>query len=211
MTSLSRRYRSRGFTLIEVTIALSILVLGLSILVENQGFAAFMTRDAKKIRMATMLAEEKLVEAQLILEFEGWTTRDVNEQGDFSDFGSEDFRGENLRIEMDEELEEYKWAYTVRSIEMTMPTDVGGMMDDLLGEGYFGDQTQNDAVQDNQMDLSDVGISPDMISDYLSDYIREVRVRIWWNEDYEETGDYVELLTHVINPSGMVTDPEAEE
>ena len=51
-----RYYHKRGFTLIEVTIALSILVMALSILVENQGFAAFMTRDAEKMRTATMLA-----------------------------------------------------------------------------------------------------------------------------------------------------------
>jgi prepilin-type N-terminal cleavage/methylation domain-containing protein len=200
----------RGFTLIEVTIALSILVMALSILVENQGFAAFMTRDAEKMRTATMLAEEKITEAQLILEFEGWTTRDVNEQGDFDDFGSEDFRGENLRLDMDDKLDEFKWAYTVRKIEVSIPTNVGGMMDNLMGEGYWGDQSENESVQNNQMDLSDIGISSDMITDYLSDYIREVRVKVWWNEDYEETGDYVELLTHVINPSGMVTDPEAE-
>ncbi len=92
----------RGFTLIEVTIALSILVLALSILVENQGFAVSMTRDAEKLRMASMLAEEKIIEAQLILEFEGWTTSDVYEQGDFSDFDSEVFRGVNLRLDMEE-------------------------------------------------------------------------------------------------------------
>ena len=48
----------RGFNLIEITIALAILVLALAILVENQGFAAYMTRDAERIRIATMLAEE---------------------------------------------------------------------------------------------------------------------------------------------------------
>lgn len=204
-------YSDRGFTLIEVTIALSILVLALSILVENQGFAASMTREAEKLRMASMLAEEKITEAQLLLEYEGWTTSDVNEQGDFSNFGSEEFRGDNLRLDMDDELEDFKWAYTVRKIEVNFPTDVGGMMGDMMGEGYFGDQENNESAQDNQMDLSDVGISSDMITDYLSDYIREVRVKIWWEEDYEESGKYVELLTHVINPSGLVTDPEAEE
>ena len=96
-------------------------------------------------------------------------------------------------------------------IEMNMPADMGGMMDDMMGSGYYGDQSQNEDVQDNQMDLGDIGISSDMITEYLSDYIREVRVMVWWEEDFEETGDYVELLTHVVNPSGVVTDPEVEE
>lgn len=206
-----RSFSQRGFSLIEITIALSILVLALSILVENQGFAAFMTRDAEKIRIATMLAEEKMIEAQLHLELEGWKTSDIDEDGDFDDLGSEEFRGSGSNLDLDDEFEDYKWAYTIRKIEMNMPADMGGMMDDMMGSGYYGDQSQNEAVQDNQMDLGDIGISSDMITEYLSDYIREVRVMVWWEEDFEETGDYVELLTHVVNPSGVVTDPEVEE
>ncbi len=208
---LQRTRSVRGFSLIEITIALSILVLALSILVENQGFAAFMTRDAEKIRIATMLAEEKMVEAQLYLELEGWKSTDINEDGDFDDLGSEEFRGSGNNLDLDEDFEDYQWAYTIRTIELNMPADMGGMMNDMMGEGYYGDQSQNEAVQDNQMDLGDLGVSSDMITDYLSDYIREVRVIVWWEEDFEETGDYVELLTHVVNPSGVVTDPEMEE
>lgn len=201
----------RGFNLIEITIALAILVLALSILVENQGFAAYMTRDAERIRIATMLAEEKLIEAQLQLELDGWTTSDVDEDGDFDDFGSEEFRGSGVNLDYEDFLDDYKWAYTVRKIEMNMPADMGSMTDDLMGSGYFGDQSQNEDVQNNQMDLGDIGISSDMITEYLSDYIREVRVMVWWDEDYEESGDYVEILTHVVNPSGVVTDPEVED
>ena len=207
----SRTGSHRGFSLIEITIALSILVLALSILVENQGFAALMTRDAEKIRIATMLAEEKMIEAQLQLELEGWKTSDIDEDGDFDDLGSEEFRGSGSNLDLDDEFEDYKWAYTIRKIEMNMPADMGGMMDDMMGSGYYGDQSQNEDIQNNQMDLGDIGISSDMITEYLSDYIREVRVMVWWEEDFEETGDYVELLTHVVNPSGVVTDPEADE
>lgn len=207
----SPKGRTRGFNLIEITIALAILVLALSILVENQGFAAYMTRDAENIRLATMLAEEKLIEAQLQLELDGWTTSDVDEDGDFDDFGSEEFRGSGVNLDYEDVLDDYKWAYTIRKIEMNMPADMGSMTEDLMGSGYLGDQSQNEDVQNNQMDLGDIGISSDMITEYLSDYIREVRVMVWWHEDFEETGDYVEILTHVVNPSGVVTDPEAEE
>ena len=66
---------------------------------------------------------------------------------------------------------------------MNMPADMGGMMDDMMGSGYYGDQSQNEDVQNNQMDLGDIGISSDMITEHLSDYIREVRVMVWWEED----------------------------
>ena len=72
--------------------------------------------------------------------------------------------------------------------------------------GYFGEKSNED-LQNNTFDLSDIGITPDMISDQLNDYIREVRVRVWWGENKEEMSQ-VELLTHVINPSGVVTETE---
>ena len=68
-TVFLRRSIRRGFTLIEITIALSILVLALSILVENQGFAAYMTRDAEKIRIATMLALVLIIRAIALATF----------------------------------------------------------------------------------------------------------------------------------------------
>lgn len=206
-----KRSKQQGFTLVEVTIAMAILVLALSILVENQGFAALMTRDAEKIRIGTMLAEEKLIEAQLHLEEEGWKATDIEEDGDFADLGSEEFRDNGLNLDLGDTLEKFKWAYTIRTIEMSLPTDVGGMMGDMNGAGYYGDQSENEQMQDNQMDLGDIGVSQDMITDYLSDYIREVRVMVWWSEDYEESGDVVELTTHVVNPSGVVSQQEEED
>jgi hypothetical protein len=46
-----------------------------------------------------------------------------------------------------------------------------------------------------------------MISEYLGAYIREVRVLVWWGEN-EDSVDQVELLTHIINPSGAVSETE---
>ena len=63
--------------------------------------------------------------------------------------------------------------------------DLGGLTEDLSGSGYFGDKN-TEAVQDNTMDLGDIGISPDMISDYLSDYLREVRVLVRWGAHEDE-------------------------
>ena len=107
----NRIHGHRGFSLIEITIALSILVLALSILVENQGFAAFMTQMLK-IRIATMLAEEKMIEAQLQLELEGWKTSDIDEDGDFDDLGREEFRGSGSNLDLDDEFEDYRSGRT---------------------------------------------------------------------------------------------------
>ena len=208
-----KRTSSKGFTLLEVTIALALMVMALGILLQSQTSAVIMTVDSEKIRIATQLAEEKMSEAQIQLEVEGWTTADIDENGDFSDLGEEEFRGTGNRSDAGDDLDGYYWAYTVRRIEINIPSDLGGMTEDLMGTGYFGDQPNNEDVQNNQMDLGDLGISPDMISDYLSDYIREVRVMVWWGDreapKVDKEGNLpdnqVELLTHVINPTGVVS------
>ena len=195
----------RGFTLLEVVIALGILALSVMILVETQAGALFMSTDADRISTATHLAEEKMAEALLTLEQEGWTTQDIEEDGDFDDFGSEDFRGGVLRLDVEDQYEGFRWAYTIQRIELSLPTDLGGVAGDLAGNGYWGDDN-TDAAQDANLDLTDVpGFDQDMITDLLGDYIREVRVLVWWGEN-EDGVDQVELTTHVINPTGAITE-----
>jgi hypothetical protein len=82
------------------------------------------------------------------------------------------------------------------------------LAEDLGATGYFGNQNSQD-VQNNTLDLGDLGISTDMVTEYLSGYIREVRVRIWWGED-PDGDDQIEILTHIINPSGVVTETGEE-
>ena len=76
-----KRTSSKGFTLLEVTIALALMVMALGILLQSQTSAVIMTVDSEKIRIATQLAEEKMSEAQIQLEVEGWTTADIDENG----------------------------------------------------------------------------------------------------------------------------------
>ncbi|MAA78054.1 MAG: hypothetical protein CL916_02255 [Deltaproteobacteria bacterium] len=202
-----KRVAQKGFTLLEITIALAILTISIAILIDSQGSVAWMLEDTNNVRVATLLAEEKMTEAHLFLEEEGWKDSDIEENGDFSDFGAEDWRQGNLRIE--DKLDDFKWAYTIRRIELTLPSQLGSLAEDLGSSGYFGDQ-QSEDVQNNTLDLGDLGISPEMITEYLSGYIREIRVRIWWGAD-PEGEEQLEILTHVINPSGVVTETGDQE
>ena len=81
-----KRMIQKGFTLLEITIALAILAMSVTILIDAQGSAAWMIDDTNNIRVATLLAEEKMTEAHLRLEEEGWKDSDIEENGDFADF-----------------------------------------------------------------------------------------------------------------------------
>lgn len=196
--------RAAGFTLLEVMIALAILAAGLAVLVQSEATAVMMTHEGDRIRTATLLAEEKMTEALLDLEKNGWGVDDLEEDGDFEDFGAEDFRGEEVDIELGDALDDYKWAYTVRRIELNLPTDLMGTAGDIVGTGYLGEENASNVNTSNAPDIGDF-ISPDQISEQLSGYIREVRVRVWWGDNEEEL-DQVELVSHAINPTGEVFD-----
>lgn len=209
MTPLRPR---RAFTLLEVLIALGILAVGMAVLVNSQATAVVMTADGVHTSVATRLAQEKLEEVLLTLEEQGWTDQDIEEDGDFSDFGDEEFRGESLHLDEGEALKDFHWAYTVRQIDLTLPSDLGGVADELISNGYAGEDkaaeyaenaTDENSLQSQLPDLSTLGISPDMVADYLSNFIREVRVRVWWG-DNEDGTDQVEIVTHAINPTGVV-------
>jgi prepilin-type N-terminal cleavage/methylation domain-containing protein len=195
--------RREGFTLLEVVIALAILAVSLFVLVDSQSSAVFMTIDAEKTLTGTYLSQEKMAEAMLRLEEEGFREGDIDEEGDFADFGGADGLGEDA--DYGDAFEDYHWAYTIREVDIQVG-DIASAADELQGAG-FGDQ-QEGAEQPEQADLTDMGFQPDMISEMLRPYIREVRVLVWWGEDEPDLDEgcenCVELVTHVINPSGQI-------
>lgn len=194
----------RGFTLLEVVIALGILAVALVVLVQGQASAVMSARDAEHLIRATQLAEEKMMELQLLAEREGFSDQDIDEDGDFEEFGNEEFRGEGLDLDLGDQLREYRWAYTIRKIEIKMPPDIGGVTSGLAADGYYGEEKSQQMDASSAPDLGDVGISGDTITETLSDYIREVRVRIWWGEDPADESQMVELTSHVVNPTGVM-------
>jgi prepilin-type N-terminal cleavage/methylation domain-containing protein len=216
MRSLARR----AFTLLEVLIALGILSVSLFVLIDSQATSVIMTIEAEHMVQGTMLCEEKMSQVLLRLESEGFTDSDITEEGDFSNGIFGDFEAGGMDGDFEElnteEYEDFQWAYTIREVSLDLSGDMASMMGDLTGSGYFGDDTESmEAQQDDQsMGLDDLGVSQDMITDLLSPYIREVRVIVWWGiddpEEAEERGDIVELVTHVVNPTGTVV-PGADQ
>jgi len=200
----------RAFTLLEVLIALAILAVSLVVLVDAQATAVFMTRETDRIFTATLLAQEKMSEVKLYVETEGFVDKDLEEQGTF-----DDYEIEALEIDFEDAFEGYEWAYTIREVELSLGGDISGMADTLGQSGYFGEDAEAGfgADQTEERGLEDLGVQPDMITEMLSPYIREVRVRVWWGEVDPDDPDEnaVELVTHLINPSGIVENVEQEE
>lgn len=203
----------RAFTLLEVVVGLGILGLGLMVLVETQMSSLMSSVEAERMARAQQLAHEKMMEVVFLVEVEGFTDSDKGEQGSFEDFGAEAWRGEDLGLQRDE-VEGFHYAWTLRRIDLNIPTDLSGMAEQLEGTGLIPPPPEGTERPDNQnLDIS-AFVSSDQITEMLSAYIRELRVVVWWGSeepDVDSPGalpeDSVELLTHVINPTGQIKPP----
>lgn len=194
----------RAFTLLEVMIALAILGISVFVLVDAQAGAVLMTGDSERTMVMTMLAEEKMAEVQMRLEREGWRDSDIEEEGDFEDFGINGEFGDG--VELQGAYDEYQWAFTIRRVELQLG-DMGGAMEAVAGvSGASELSSSEDASNLVQERLGSFGGS-DTLTDTLAPYIREVRVLVWYGDapdDVEGCRNCVELTTHVINPTGQV-------
>lgn len=195
----------RGFSLLEVLVALAILVVSLTILVETQSTAAMMTREAERVITATDLANAKVTDAMLHMEKEGFQANQVHEYGDFDDFGDS-----SLSRHFGRELEDYRWEFWISEVDVQLASDIASMAESLQGSGVLGGGSSGASAAGGQSPaagLGALGLSSDMITEMLTPYIREIRVRVWWGKDSEtaeEHGTEVVIVTHVVNPGGVV-------
>lgn len=200
-----RRRLGRGaFSLLEVMIATAILVTTIAIIVRIQATSVSGVIRAQKIIVATDLAQEKLGEALLKIELEGIGTQDIYENGDFDDFG------DDQRLDFGDELDDFHWQYWVEEVEFALSPDVMGFMggmggDDAAGGGGVGGVAGAAGGDAQQAMMDQLGLGGDQMSEQLAQFIRRVRVRVWWGEDSkdaEEKGTEVVITTHIISPEG---------
>ena len=94
-TSACSRVRARrGYTLLEVLIAMSILAIALSILLGTQANSAHMTERANRMALASLLVRSKMIDLEGELRTEGFSDTTQELSGDFSDEGFDDMEWE---------------------------------------------------------------------------------------------------------------------
>lgn len=101
--------RERGFTLLEVVVALGILAVSLGVLLEAQVSSLASAGRARDLTVASLLARAKMVDIEQRLFDEGFTLGDTEDEGDFTDEGHP----------------EIKWKYKVMEVEIDLG-ELGG-------------------------------------------------------------------------------------
>lgn len=96
------RRRDRGFTLLEVLVAMSIIAIAMTAVLNSQSQSISLASEAKFSTTAALLARGKMAETE-------WANR-LDLTSDSGDFG-EDFPG-------------YTWEVTVEDVGMDLPENV---------------------------------------------------------------------------------------
>jgi len=149
--------RPRGFTLIEVVVALAILAVSLTVLLSVQAASMRSAGRVRDLTIATLLARSKMVDIEQELFDEGFTTGEQEDDGDFSD----------------ESYREFKWKSKVTELEITLDT-----LGDLC-EGF--EEGNEDSGEGGCSDmLGGFGGPLEAVMGEISNSVRFVELSITW-------------------------------
>ncbi len=200
-----RRAGARGFTLLEVMVALAVLAGSLMAVAELSGNALRNFAYARDLSVATLLARGKIVELQEKYDDSGFTDFDQKEDGNFSDQGQPGFR----------------WALEIEkppadlSAERILAAFMGGGADgdgnamDIVGKllgGAAGTATSGGATGGPASGLPS-GIAGGVLqgqvkafAEELKKGVRHVTLRVSWKDGKTDHGFDVTTWWVVLNP-----------
>ncbi len=193
----ARRSAQAGFTLLEVMVALAILAVSLTWLVEATSRAIAAENHAKLVSAATFLARGRLVELEDELAEKGFTDDSFAKEtsGDFEEKG----------------FKRFKWSTVIDKIELPNTDQVQTLVTQGLEAqqgatlGTIGGTPPAPVLPGGGAANTPVGSSAGMLSsqfgiikDVLEQSIRRARVRIVWNEGRTEQN--VEITEYLTDP-----------
>lgn len=170
----------KAFTLIEVIIALAILAIGISSILDSMAWDAIIPYEKRIRYRGVELAEIKLHEIEIDIMENGFPIDDIEKRGEFDD----------------EELALYHWIDRRKKIEL--PDDIGMLSKLFLGSNEDENSNQNNNVS-RMMSMASYLLQ--MVKDVFEKSIREIEVEIYWydGEIKKENKESFILTTHFID------------
>lgn len=186
----------RGFTLLEVMIALAIMALALTAIVGINGNAITQHAYSKRVTVATMLARSKLADLESEFYKEGFDSQfDQRVVGDFSEEGWKDFAWEAEIIKPDLDPAAATEMVRVMAQQFTsgLEEDVSRTRDQIQGP-TIGLDGLSSTMADQYTGLIESQVG--QIVETLEQSVREVRLRVTWQEGKEI--ESVDVTTHFV-------------
>jgi len=189
---------ARGFTLLEVMVAMAILAVSLVAIIGINGGTVRSHGYAKRLTIATMLARSKMADIETHFFHEGFTSQfDQTMSGDFSDEGWPDF----------------KWMaeIVVPDVDPSLASSlISRFAQDMLG-GLAEEQqdaTRSTSIGGPQLDLGSAAAGLEgmiegqmgQLAETLKSSLREIRLEVSWRDGNRE--DKLDVVTHIYLPGG---------
>lgn len=172
----------RGFTLLEVIIALSILSISLVVLLQAQGAALEGAGRSRDMTVAALLLRSKMVDIEKRLFHDGFTLATEEDDGDFRD----------------DEHPEIKWRSRISEVtlDITALTSICGVLPKVPGTESKGDDDGKDQKVDCEQQLTNLGSMLAPYTEELGRSMRAVELLVTWPVGrYEESMSVRTLLT----------------
>lgn len=169
---------SRGFSLLEVVVALSILAISLVVLLQAQAQSLASAGRSRELAVATLLARSKMVDVEQKTFHDGLALGTQEEDGDFADEGHPDV----------------KWRTRVSEVKLDLSALQGMCADRAAksGAGEGGEGKENDCASAMGSLTGQVG----GMMDELSRSMRAAEVVVSWADGpYSEHFSLRALLT----------------
>lgn len=182
------RTNARGFSLLEVMVALGILALALTAIIQINGTSIASHGWSKRVTVGTMLARSKMVDLESQFNEEGFTSEfDQKIEGDFSEEG----------------WPEYRWRAEIKKPDLDA-ANASGMATQLI-EGMLGSAEDNGQSSGAPTPTTDAGASQmaplieaqmTQLTTTIEKSVREVRLQVIWPEGNDE--ETIDVATHFV-------------
>jgi general secretion pathway protein I len=135
--------KTRGFTLLEVMVALALLGLGMIVLIKSAAGNIFSTEDAHMMGIATDLARGKMYDIEEILLKDGFTDTDQSQESEecFKDEGWENicysYKVEETKLPSFEQLQEMTAKQAQDAAKAAVGSAGSGLGSDAAAAGGF--------------------------------------------------------------------------
>ncbi len=182
---MSARRAGRGFTLLEVMVALAILATSLLAISDVVGGALRNQTRARNLELAALLARGKMAQVEDHDQWKGFKTSDESDEGSFDEEGHA----------------EVKWRLEIKAPPGTLDGDqliraiTGSDLKELLAQGAQGDQAS--ALGPFQAVLTaTLQTMSARLAEQVKKGLREVRLTVSWPENGRE--ESFEVKTHML-------------
>lgn len=170
----------RGFSLLEVVVALSILAISLTVLLQSQAQSLASAGRSRDLTVATLLARSKMVDVEQKLFHDGFTANTQTEDGDFAEEG----------------FAEIKWKTTVDEVQLDLAALEGLCASRAKDEQAHGASADGQKQTDCGSAMASLTGQVGGLMEELSRSMRAVEVEVWWNDGpYKENLRVRALLT----------------